>query len=75
MGTLLIVGGGKLPDAIRRHFIDLAGGKNAHVVIIPTQHEHRIRSSAPVSITVRRPPPDNPAQPILVPSTSGRDAR
>jgi len=35
-GTLLIVGGGKLPDAIRRHFIDLAGGKNARLVIIPT---------------------------------------
>src|SRR5260370_16092799 len=35
-GTLLIVGGGKLPEPIRRHFVNLAGGKNARIVIIPT---------------------------------------
>ena len=35
-GTLLIVGGGKLPDAIRLHFVELAGGKKARIVVIPT---------------------------------------
>jgi cyanophycinase len=35
-GYLLIVGGGKLPEPIRRHFVMLAGGKNARIVIIPT---------------------------------------
>jgi cyanophycinase len=35
-GTLLIVGGGPLPDAIRSHFVELAGGKNARIVVIPT---------------------------------------
>ena len=45
------------------------------VVIIPTQHEQRMRSSAPVSMTVRRPPPESPPQPIRVASTSGLEAR
>src|SRR5262249_34723544 len=40
--------------------LELATHKSRQVVI-PTQHEHRIRSSAPVSITVRKPPPDRPA--------------
>ncbi len=35
-GTLFIVGGGTLPDAFRRHFLELAGGKNARIVFIPT---------------------------------------
>lgn len=35
-GTLVIVGGGQLPDSIRERFLELAGGRNAHLVIIPT---------------------------------------
>lgn len=35
-GTLLIVGGGKLVPAIMERFFDLAGGKDAPVVVIPT---------------------------------------
>jgi cyanophycinase len=35
-GTLVIVGGGPLPDDIRLRFLELAGGANAHLVIIPT---------------------------------------
>ena len=35
-GSLVIVGGGKVPDVIWQRFMKLAGGKNAHVVVIPT---------------------------------------
>lgn len=35
-GILFIVGGGNLPDSIRRHFVELAGGKDARIVVIPT---------------------------------------
>ena len=38
-GSLVIVGGGALPDAVRDRFIELAGGKNAHIVIISTASE------------------------------------
>jgi cyanophycinase len=34
-GTLLICGGGKLPDELRRRFCDRAGGKDARLVVIP----------------------------------------
>jgi cyanophycinase len=36
-GSLVIVGGGSpLPDTVRDRFLELAGSKNAHLVIIPT---------------------------------------
>jgi cyanophycinase len=35
-GTLVIVGGGVLPDSIRARFLELAGGKKARLVVIPT---------------------------------------
>jgi hypothetical protein len=35
-GVLFIAGGGRLPDAVRRHFVELAGGKSARLVVIPT---------------------------------------
>jgi cyanophycinase len=35
-GALVIVGGGGLPDPIRDRFLELAGGKNARLVVIPT---------------------------------------
>jgi cyanophycinase len=35
-GTLVIVGGGDLPDAVLNRFLELAGGKSARLVIIPT---------------------------------------
>lgn len=35
-GALVVAGGGKLPAAIRKRFIKLAGGEQAHVVVIPT---------------------------------------
>jgi len=38
-GALLIVGGGQLPHAIVDRFIELAGGKDAPMVFIPTAEE------------------------------------
>jgi cyanophycinase len=35
-GALVIVGGGGLPDPIRDRFLELAGGRKARLVIIPT---------------------------------------
>ena len=35
-GTLFLVGGGTLPDPVRRRFLELAGGKKARLVIIPS---------------------------------------
>ena len=35
-GSLVLCGGGKLPDAVRDKFIELAGGEKGRLVIIPT---------------------------------------
>jgi cyanophycinase len=35
-GPLVIVGGGKIPDAVRNRFFELAGGPKAKIVVIPT---------------------------------------
>jgi cyanophycinase len=35
-GSLVIVGGGNLPDTVRDKFLNLAGGKSAKIVVIPT---------------------------------------
>ena len=35
-GALVIAGGGSLPDAVRDRFVELAGGKDARLVVIPT---------------------------------------
>lgn len=37
-GALVICGGGKLPDAVRDRFCELAGGRRARIVVIPTAH-------------------------------------
>jgi cyanophycinase len=37
-GSLVIVGGGKMPDEVRDRFVDLAGGPKARIVVIPTAH-------------------------------------
>jgi cyanophycinase len=39
IGSLVIAGGGSLPDSIRLRFLDLAGGKKARLVVIPTASE------------------------------------
>jgi cyanophycinase len=35
-GKLVLVGGGSLPNDVRDYFIDLAGGKNARLLIVPS---------------------------------------
>ncbi len=35
-GSLVLVGGGSLPESIRERFLELAGGKRARLVVIPT---------------------------------------
>lgn len=35
-GSLVIVGGGDLPDVVRKRFVELAGGKKGRLVVIPT---------------------------------------
>jgi cyanophycinase len=35
-GTLVICGGGDVPDSVMLHFIELAGGTSARIVFIPT---------------------------------------
>ena len=36
-GTLLIAGGGQLSEQIRQRFVDLAGGRDARIVVIPAE--------------------------------------
>ena len=35
-GTLVIVGGGGFPKGLMKRFVDLAGGKNASIIVLPT---------------------------------------
>lgn len=35
-GALVLCGGGKLPEAVRSRFVELAGGRHAVIVVIPT---------------------------------------
>ncbi len=41
-GALVIVGGGALPDEVLDRFVDLAGGSEARIVVVPTASEGRI---------------------------------
>ncbi|MGH7170374.1 MAG: cyanophycinase [Gemmataceae bacterium] len=43
-GSLVIVGGGGLPDSIRDRFLQLAGGKKGKLVVIPTASEFADRA-------------------------------
>jgi cyanophycinase len=43
-GALVIVGGGGFPNDIRDCFLQLAGGKKGHLVVIPTASEFEIRT-------------------------------
>lgn len=38
-GSLVIVGGGGMPDAVRDRFLELAGGRKGRLVVIPTASE------------------------------------
>ena len=39
-GQLLIIGGGKRPASVMQKFVDLAGGNQAKIAIIPTASEY-----------------------------------
>lgn len=39
-GSLVIVGGGRIPDEVRKKFVELAGGKEAKIVVVPTASEN-----------------------------------
>ncbi len=43
-GTLLIVGGGRLPDSVIDRFVELAGGNESRLVVIPTATERADRN-------------------------------
>ena len=43
-GALVIVGGGGFPDDIRDRFLQLAGGKKGHLVVIPTASEFEVQT-------------------------------
>jgi cyanophycinase len=45
-GALVIVGGGKIPASISDKFIELAGGREAHFVYIPTATEDEVLKRA-----------------------------
>jgi cyanophycinase len=42
VGSLLIVGGGAVPDEVAEAFLELAGGKDALLVVVPTAQEDAI---------------------------------
>lgn len=39
-GSLVICGGGKMPDPVRERFVELAGGPSARILVIPTAHAY-----------------------------------
>ena len=39
-GSLVIVGGGRVPEAVYDEFVRLAGGKQARIVIIPSAYAY-----------------------------------
>jgi cyanophycinase len=39
-GTLIIVGGGRTPQAAKDEFLRLAGGRKARIVLLPSAHEY-----------------------------------
>jgi cyanophycinase len=45
-GHLVIVGGGPIPEAIDRRFLELAGGANARIVVLPMASESGAESGA-----------------------------
>jgi cyanophycinase len=45
-GALILVGGGKLSDVVRNRFLDLAGGKQARIVLVPTASSEAETASA-----------------------------
>jgi cyanophycinase len=55
-GSLVIVGGGALPVAVRDQFLALAGGREARLVIIPTASARADRPELQSTFFLWRPP-------------------
>jgi len=51
-GALVICGGGRLPDQIRNRFLELAGGPDAKIVVIPTANSMADRPEVSRSLDV-----------------------
>lgn len=49
-GTLIIVGGGGMPEGLMKKFVDLAGGPKASIVVFPTAVPDPIPAKAPPNI-------------------------
>ena len=49
-GSLVIVGGGGIPEAVRKHFIELAGGKAARIAVLPQASSRPDRGQASVEM-------------------------
>lgn len=53
-GTLVIVGGGKMPSGLLKQFVDLAGGARAAIVVLPTAAADPIPSQEGLADAFRR---------------------
>ena len=49
-GSLVIVGGGGTPENVRRHFVELAGGKKARIAVLPQASSRLNRGEASVEV-------------------------
>jgi len=49
-GTLVIVGGGGTPETVRKHFVELAGGKKARIAVLPQASSRTNRGEASVEV-------------------------
>ncbi len=49
-GALVIVGGGGTPEMVRKHFVELAGGKKARIAVLPQASSRPNRGEASVGV-------------------------
>jgi cyanophycinase len=49
-GVVVIVGGGKVPESVQRHFVQLAGGKEAHIAVLPQASSRPTRGESSVAM-------------------------
>jgi len=48
-GTVIIVGGGKVPESVMNQFVQLAGGKNARIAVLPQASGRSTRGQSSVA--------------------------
>jgi cyanophycinase len=49
-GALVIIGGGGAPEIVRKHFVELAGGKKARIAVLPQASSRPNRGEASVKV-------------------------